>query len=96
MPTNTVQASGACASGCTYATGSDTAFVTLLTNFDKGPAIQTGTIGSLAVFTFTTFLPDFDALYQNLTLTDTLPAGLGYVSSILTYTFDGDGNRAGR
>ncbi|MCQ3978040.1 MAG: hypothetical protein DPW09_31835, partial [Anaerolineae bacterium] len=91
VPTNSVQASGSCGSGCAYTSGiSDTAFVTLLTEFDKAPTVQTGTIGSLVVFTFSTSLPDIDALYQNLTLTDTLPTGLGYVSSIVTYTFDGD------
>ncbi|MCK6625359.1 MAG: hypothetical protein L6R45_09300 [Anaerolineae bacterium] len=96
VPTNSVQASGSCGSGCAYTSGiSDTAFVTLLTEFDKAPSVQTGTIGSLVVFTFSTSLPDIDALYQNLTLTDTLPTGLGYVSSILTYTFDGDGSSGG-
>ncbi|MFZ5919254.1 MAG: hypothetical protein ACOYZ7_20170 [Chloroflexota bacterium] len=85
--TNSVRASGSCDAGCLYAAAADTAYVTLVDEFVKGPPIQTGTIGSLTVFTFTTTLPDQSAVYRLLTLTDTLPAGLGYVSSMLTYTF---------
>ncbi len=87
--TNTVEARGTCAAGCLYATVGDEAYVTLLQGFDKGPEVQTGTIGSLVVFTLTTTLPDESALYGNLTLTDTLPAGLGYIASRLVYTHSG-------
>ncbi len=89
VQTDTVQASGRCAAGCTYGTAADTAYVTLLTDFGKFPALQTATIGSLIVFTFTASLPDQSALYQTLTLTDALPTGLGYVSSRLVYTYNG-------
>ena len=92
---NIVTATAFCDTGCASATSSDVARTTLLQAFVKGPEIQTGTIGSLAVFTFATTLPDRDALYEELTLTDTLPPGLGYVSAVLTYTYDGDGNDGG-
>lgn len=92
---NVITATASCDTGCLATTGSDIAYVTLLQQFDKGPSIQTGTIGSLMVFTLTATLPDQDALYEGLTLTDTLPTGLGYVSSVLTYTYDGDGNSGG-
>ncbi len=92
---NVVTATASCDTGCLAASASDVAYVTLMQQFDKGPAIQTGTIGSLAVFTFTAFLPDTDARYENLTLTDTLPTGLGYVGSVLTYTYDADGGQGG-
>ncbi len=61
----------------------------------KGLRSRPAPIGSLVVFTFTAFLPDTDARYENLTLTDTLPTGLGYVSSVLTYTYDADGGQGG-
>jgi uncharacterized repeat protein (TIGR01451 family) len=80
---------------CLATSASDVAYVTLLQAFDKGPAIQTGTIGSLVVFTFTATLPDVDTVYERVTLTDTLPTGLGYVGSVLTYTWDADGNQGG-
>ncbi|MFN3763606.1 MAG: isopeptide-forming domain-containing fimbrial protein, partial [Anaerolineae bacterium] len=87
---NVVTATTSCDTGCLEDLASDVVSVTLVGGFDKGPEIQTGTIGSLVVFTFTVSLPDEDALYERLTLTDTLPAGLGYVSSVLTYTYDAD------
>ena len=93
--TNVVTATGTCAAGCTYVAADDMAHVTLLGALAKGPEIQTGTIGSSVVFTFTVSLPDEDAIYKDLTLTDTLPVGLGYVSSVITYTYDGDGNQGG-
>ncbi|MCS7251718.1 MAG: hypothetical protein NZ572_04685, partial [Thermoflexus sp.] len=92
---NVITATSYCATGCAAASAADVAFVTLMQAFDKGPAIQTGTIGSLIVFTFTAFLPDTDGLYESVALTDTLPTGLGYVSSVLTYTYDADGNQGG-
>ncbi|PWH18423.1 MAG: hypothetical protein DDG58_06470, partial [Ardenticatenia bacterium] len=87
---NVVTATGTCDTGCLSTSYSDEAHVTLLQAFDKGPAIQTATIGSLVVFTFTLTLPDEDAVYAQLTITDTLPTGLGYVASVLTYTSDDD------
>jgi uncharacterized repeat protein (TIGR01451 family)/fimbrial isopeptide formation D2 family protein len=84
---NVVTATASCDTGCLAISAGDVAYVTLMQAFDKGPAIQTGTIGTLAVFTFTTYLPDQDSIYENLTLTDTLPTGLGYVSSTLVYTY---------
>ncbi|MGQ9493458.1 MAG: SdrD B-like domain-containing protein [Anaerolineae bacterium] len=93
--TDGVEASGSCAIGCVYATAAYTSYVTLLKGFDKGPPIQTGTIGSMAVFTFTAFLEGEDSLYEKVTLTDTLPTGLGYLSSVITYTYDGDGSTGG-
>jgi len=89
---NIVTATTYCGTGCVASTGSATAYLTLLETFRKGPPIQTGTIGSLVVFTLTSYLPDTDALYENVVLTDGLPAGLGYVASVLTYTYDGDGS----
>ncbi len=88
---NVVTATADCATGCQTASANDIAYATLLESFEKLPAVQTGTIGSLVVFTFTTFLWDTDAVYERLTLTDTLPAGLGYVSSVITYTSNEDG-----
>jgi uncharacterized repeat protein (TIGR01451 family) len=92
---NIVTATASCDTGCLLASASDVAYVTLQQAFDKGPAIQTGTIGSLVVFTFTATLPDVDTVYERVTLTDTLPTGLGYVGSVLTYTWDVDGNQGG-
>jgi uncharacterized repeat protein (TIGR01451 family) len=85
---NVVTASSTCATGCQAATATDTAYTTLVQDFAKNPAIQTGTIGSLAVFTFAVSLPDQDAVYTGLALTDTLPAGLGYVSSTVEYSYN--------
>ncbi len=87
---NSVTATASCDSGCLASSASRQAWVTLLEGFDKGPALQTGTIGDLRTFTFTVSLPDEDTVYQSVRLTDTLPAGLGYVSSIITYTYDID------
>jgi len=92
---NVVTATASCDTGCLATSASDVARVTLLQAFDKGPAIQTGTIGSLVVFTFTANLPDVDTVYERVILTDTLPTGLGYVGSVLTYTWDVDGNQGG-
>jgi len=88
---NVVTATTYCALGCAAASDSNTAHVTLVEAFDKNPPIQTGTIGSLAVFTFNVSLSDHDALYERLTLTDVLPAGLGYAGAVLTYTYDAEG-----
>jgi uncharacterized repeat protein (TIGR01451 family) len=93
--TDTMTAVGNCASGCVFGTTSDVAFVTLLEEFDKGPEVQTDTIGAPVVFTITTGLSDQDGLYEGITFTDTLPTGLGYVAAELTYTEDGDGNGVG-
>jgi uncharacterized repeat protein (TIGR01451 family)/fimbrial isopeptide formation D2 family protein len=92
---NVVTATASCDTGCLATSASDISYVTLQQAFDKGPAIQTGTIGSLVVFTFTATLPDVENIYENLTLTDTLPVGLGYVGSVFTYTWDVDGNQGG-
>lgn len=92
---NVVTATAYCASGCTSTSTQDSAQVTLLQEFQKNPEIQTGTIGSLVVFTFTAALPDVDALYDNVIFTDTLPTGLGYVASELRYTYDADGSSGG-
>ena len=93
--TDTMTAVGTCGSGCVFATSNDIAYVTLLEEFDKGPEVQTDTIGAQVVFTFTTGLSDQDGLYEGITLTDTLPTGLGYISAELDYTEDGDGNSGG-
>ncbi|MBU0704066.1 MAG: DUF11 domain-containing protein, partial [Chloroflexi bacterium] len=92
---NVVTVTTYCDTGCAAATGGDTAYVTLLETFEKNPPIQTGTIGSLVVFGLAISLSDSDALYEGLTLTDTLPAGLGYVSSWLSATYDIDGTQGG-
>ena len=92
---NVVTATAACATGCESAVVSDTVHTTLLETFEKNPEIQTGTVGSLVRFTFVTSLPDSDAVYEELTLTDTLPSGLGYVASELDVTYDVDGNQGG-
>ena len=93
--TNTVQAVGSCGAGCVYANVSAAGHATLLAEFDKAPTVQTQTIGSETVFTFSVQLSDVDALYSNLLLTDTLPVGLGYLSSVVTLTVDIDGNIGG-
>jgi uncharacterized repeat protein (TIGR01451 family)/fimbrial isopeptide formation D2 family protein len=85
---NVVTATASCDTGCLATSASDVAYVTLMQAFGKGPEIQTGTIGSLVVFTFTATLPDVDTVYERVILTDTLPTGLGYVASVLTYTYD--------
>ncbi len=87
---NVVTATAACAVGCQSSIITDTSYTTLLQEFRKNPDVQTGTVGSLLVFIFTSTLPDVDGLYQDLTITDTLPAGLGYVASVLTYVYDQD------
>lgn len=92
---NVVTATAQCASGCVTASGTDTAYVTLGDVFEKGPVIQTGTVGSLVVFTFTAASSDVDNIFEQVVLTDALPAGLGYVSAALTYTWDVDGNQGG-
>ncbi|HEY75553.1 MAG TPA: DUF11 domain-containing protein [Thermoflexia bacterium] len=92
---NVVTATTYCGTGCVASSGTDTAYLTLLETFRKGPPVQTDTIGALAVFTFTAYMPDTDALYENVVLTDALPIGLGYVGSVLTYTYDGDGSSGG-
>ncbi len=93
--TDTAQARGACDAGCTYASVEQSAYTTLLQRFSKEPQVQTGTIGSTLAFTFSAFLDAVDAVYQNVAFTDTLPTGLGYVSSVITYTFDADASGPG-
>jgi uncharacterized repeat protein (TIGR01451 family)/fimbrial isopeptide formation D2 family protein len=95
VQTNHVSLVGTCDAGCTYGGAQDTAYVTLLNAFDKSPAVQTATIGSIVTFTLSGLLPDEEADFQNLTLTDTLPAGLGYVASHLVYTADVTARRGG-
>jgi uncharacterized repeat protein (TIGR01451 family) len=85
---NQVTATAACDTGCQFVPVTDVAFTSLVDSFIKGPKIQTGTLGSQAVFTFGTFLPATDRSYDDLVFTDTLPAGLGYVSATVTYRFD--------
>jgi len=92
---NVITATAQCDGGCVSTVITDVAYVTLGDIFDKGPAVQTGTVGSLAVFTFTTFSSDVENVFDLMILTDTLPAGLGYVSAALTYTWDADGNQGG-
>ncbi|OQB28039.1 MAG: Serine-aspartate repeat-containing protein D precursor [Chloroflexi bacterium ADurb.Bin180] len=92
MQTDSVYATGSCAVGCIYATTGYTAYVTLNRSFDKGPPLQTDTIGAIVVFTFTSTLEDHDGTYNSLTLTDTLPTGLGYLASTIRYSSDVDGN----
>ncbi len=87
---NTVTAAAYCATGCATTVAADTAYATLAQDFGKFPLVQTDTVGALLVFTFTASLPDQNALYEQLTLTDALPLGLGYVSSAITVTYDGD------
>lgn len=87
---NLLEATTNCDSGCLASSSTSQSWVTLLQGFDKGPSLQSGTIGDLRTFTFTASLPDEDALYQSVRLTDTLPAGLGYITAVLTYTYDLD------
>ncbi|MCX7683126.1 MAG: hypothetical protein N2508_14365, partial [Anaerolineae bacterium] len=92
---NVVTAAAFCDAGCVAASASDVAYVTLMQQFGKWPDVQSGSIGSLAVFTFTATLPDVDNIYGNVALTDTLPTGLGYVGAVLTYTWDAEGSGQG-
>ncbi len=92
---NVVTATSTCDSGCVTSTATDSAIVTLGDVFGKGPEVQTGTIGSLVVFTFTGATSDEDNIFNQVILTDVLPAGLGYVSAALTYTVDADGSQGG-
>jgi len=87
---NFAGASATCATGCSYAAMDAEAHVTLLASFDKAPDVQTGTIGSLVTFTLDIHMSNPDDIYYNVVLTDALPTGLGYVSSVLTYTTDYD------
>ncbi len=93
--TNEVKVFGFCDSRCLYSRGADIAYVTLLAAFTKLPTVQTDTIGASVVFTFTADLTDTNGIYEGITITDTLPTGLGYVDAQLTYTEDGDGNAGG-
>ncbi|MFP4345119.1 MAG: family 16 glycoside hydrolase, partial [Anaerolineales bacterium] len=86
---------GGCDTGCVTSSDQDDAHTTLLQEFGKTPELQTGTIGSLVVFHLAASLSDWDALYEDLTLTDALPPELGYVSAVLTYTYDNDGSHGG-
>jgi uncharacterized repeat protein (TIGR01451 family) len=92
---NRLAAQSGCDSGCASAVASTTAYVSLLSRFDKGPDEQRGTIGDRAVFSFTSSLGGNDFLYQNVVFTDALPAGLDYLDSVFTYTVDGDGSDGG-
>lgn len=92
---NVVTATSTCDSGCATNTVTDSAVVTLGDVFGKGPEVQTGTIGSLVVFTFTGATSDEDNVFDQVILTDVLPIGLGYVSAALTYTVDADGSQGG-
>ncbi|HQI86591.1 MAG TPA: hypothetical protein PKV20_18595, partial [Anaerolineae bacterium] len=93
--TNRAWAQAACGTGCASSRAYAEAHTTLLQEFSKGPEIQTGTLGNLVTFHITATLSDEDALYTNVVLTDALPAGLGYVSAVLTYTTDVDGSSNG-
>ncbi len=93
--TNTVEAVGSCSAGCVYDSDTDLSYVTLLERFDKVPAVQTDTIGANVVFTISMLLSDHDGLYEDTTLTDTLPTGLGYISSTLTVIEDQDVSTGG-
>ena len=92
---NVVTATARCEAGCTTSSSTGAAFVSLGDVFDKGPDAQTGTIGSLVVFTFTGFTSDADNFFEQVRLTDTLPAGLGYIGARLAYTVDLDGGQGG-
>ncbi len=92
---NVITATSVCGSGCLSGAAGDIAYVTLGDVFDKGPAFQTATVGSLTVFTFTFYSSDVENIFESVILTDSLPAGLGYVSAALTYTWDVDGNQGG-
>ncbi|MCS6773845.1 MAG: hypothetical protein NZ693_07025, partial [Thermoflexales bacterium] len=92
---NVITATAQCDTGCVSTVSTDTAYVSLGDLFAKGPVIQTGTIGSLVVFTFTAFSSDDENVFDQVILTDTLPAGLGYVAATLAYTIDVDGNQGG-
>ena len=93
---NDASARGSCSTGCIYATLSDFADVTLLRNFAKLPPLQTETIGADVTFYLSDIiLSDEDIVYEDLILTDSLPVGLGYLSSVFTYTYDMDGSQGG-
>ncbi|MDW8293309.1 MAG: LamG-like jellyroll fold domain-containing protein, partial [Anaerolineae bacterium] len=92
---NVVTATSRCDTGCVTASGVSTAFVSLSDLFSKGPAVQTGTVGSLTVFTFVVASNDVDNIFTQVQLTDVLPIGLGYVSAALSYTVDLDGDQGG-
>jgi uncharacterized repeat protein (TIGR01451 family) len=85
---------GYCQSGCIYGSADTVAYVTQQENFAKDPPVQTGTIGSLVTFTFRADLPRIGRLYQDLTLTDTLPTGLGFITASLTLADAGGGPTA--
>jgi uncharacterized repeat protein (TIGR01451 family) len=89
---NDVQATAACESGCQYTTiATDTAFVTIQDVFSKTAQVLTGTVGDVVTFTMVAVLGDQDLLYESLTFTDTLPAGLGFITAVLNYNEDVDG-----
>ncbi|MCG3209108.1 MAG: hypothetical protein FOGNACKC_02727 [Anaerolineae bacterium] len=91
---NNVQVIGNCDTGCEHTNASTLAYASLA-EFIKGPQIQTGTIGDLAVFTFTGFIDGIDFDYDGVAITDALPTGLGFVAATLAYTTDADASDAG-
>ncbi|MEE8390464.1 MAG: SdrD B-like domain-containing protein, partial [Anaerolineae bacterium] len=92
---NLAQVTSHCGTSCRTGDIDTEAFVSLLNVFSKTSRIQTGTIGSLVTFDLEAALSDVDGDYENIVITDALPSGLGYVSAVLTYVTDVDGNSGG-
>ncbi len=76
--TNFLDVRGDCGDGCVYDVASDTAYVTLLERFDKGPEIITDTIGSHDRLHLRRFLPDTGStMYEDVDVDRHVACGFG-------------------
>lgn len=85
LGTDTVTASGYCATGCEYSTATDTSWVHAVEGLFKSPDLQTATIGEEITFDISSSYWG-TSNYQNVQIIDTLPTGLEYVTSTYTDT----------
>ncbi len=76
---NTLTVGGVCAGGCIYSTVSTEAYVGY-TNITKTIVPTTATIGETVPVSITSAYFGAGSTYTNVVITDTLPAGLAYVS----------------
>jgi uncharacterized repeat protein (TIGR01451 family) len=85
LGTNTATANGYCSTGCIYSTVTDTSYVQTVEGLFKSPDLQTATIGEEVTFTVSVSYWGTSS-YENVLITDTLPAGLEYVTSTYSDT----------
>lgn len=82
---NTATTNGYCSTGCIYSTTTDTSYVQTVEGLFKSPDLQTATIGEEVTFTVSVSYWGTSS-YQNVQITDTLPAGLEFVASTYSDT----------